>query len=72
MVVAYSVHRESVKTMKEEDKKRAIVKYCLAYKKSNRVNKCVKIIGRVLHQCEGTQADALFAASLLNLLGSGD
>jgi len=54
--------------MDEEGKKRAIIKYCLAYKKSNRTNKCVKVIGRCLHQCEGTKADALFASKLLTML----
>ena len=52
----------------EEEKKRSIIKYCIAYKKSNRTNKCVKVIGRCLHQCEGTKADALFAANLLKML----
>lgn len=67
MVAVCSALKES-ESMNEEEKKRSIIKYCLAYKKSNRTNKCVKVIGRCLHQCEGTKADALFAANLLKML----
>lgn len=53
----------------QEEKIRDIVKYCLAYKKSGRTNRAIKVIGRCLHQCEGTTEDALYAAKLLNMLG---
>lgn len=54
--------------MTEEKKKRAIIKYCLKYKRGNRINKCVKNIGWALNNCEGTAEDAKIASFLLNLL----
>ena len=71
MVVLFSAHRE-MSIMNQEEKKREIIKYCLAYKKSGRRNKCIKIIGRCLHQCEGTKQDAFFASTLLRMLSGDD
>ena len=54
--------------MMTEEKKRAIIKYCLKYKKANRINKCVKNIGWALNNCNGTAEDAKMALFLLKVL----
>lgn len=51
-----------------EEKKRALIKYCLRYKNANRINKCVKNIGWALNNCTGTAEDAKMASFLLNIL----
>lgn len=56
--------------MDQEEKKREIIKYCLAYKRMGRVNKCVKKIGKCLYGCQGTKEDAMFASKLLKMLAS--
>lgn len=54
------------------EKEEFIVRFCLAYKKTNRINKCVNTIGKALHECEGTPEDAYFAGKLLQMLGESN
>ena len=54
-----------------EEKKRALVKYCLRYKNGGRINKCVNNIGWALNNCGGTAEDAKMASFLLSIL-TGD
>lgn len=51
-----------------EDKLKSLVKFCLAYQKSGRVNRCAKIIGRSLAECEATIEDVKVARLLLTIL----
>lgn len=51
-----------------KDKKKAIIKYCLKYKRAGRINNAVKNIGWSLNHCLGTEEDAKFARLLLDIL----
>ena len=56
-----------------EEKLRSLIKFCLAYQKSGRVNRCAKIIGRSLAECEATVEDVKVARLLLQILeGNND
>lgn len=55
-----------------EDKLKSLVKFCLAYKKTGRINRCAKIIGRSLAECEATQNDVKVAKLLLTILVDDD
>ncbi|MBO5180088.1 MAG: hypothetical protein J6B87_07090 [Clostridia bacterium] len=54
--------------MTEKEKQKALVKYCLKYKRGGRINNAVKTIGWSLNHCNGSKEDAKFASFLLNLL----
>lgn len=49
-----------------------LVKYCLAYKKTGRINRCARIIGRSLAECEATIEDVKVAKLLLHVLEEGN
>ena len=51
-----------------EEKIRSLIKFCIAYKKSGRVNRCAKIIGKSLAESEGTINDVKTAKLLLSIL----
>lgn len=51
-----------------EDKLKSLIKFCLAYQKSGRVNRCARIIGRSLAECEATIEDVKTARLLLTIL----
>ena len=56
-----------------EEKLRSLIKFCLAYQKSGRINRCAKIIGRSLAECEATVEDVRVARLLLQILeGNND
>lgn len=56
-----------VETMSDE-KIKSLIKYCIAYKKTGRVNRCARIIGRSLAECEATLEDIKVAKILLEIL----
>ena len=65
----YSVRRLIVIAMtSEQEKLKGLVKYCYAYHKSGRINRCAKLIGRCLNECEGTSQDVRVAKLLLGIL----
>ena len=51
-----------------EEKLRTLVKFCIAYQKSGRINRCARIIGRSLAECEATIEDVKTARLLLSIL----
>lgn len=51
-----------------EEKIKSLIRYCLAYQKTGRVNKCARIIGRSLAECEATIEDIKVAKLLLSVL----
>ena len=51
-----------------DEKAKELIKFCLAYKRSGRVNRCAKIIGRSLAECEATIEDVKMARLLLSIL----
>ena len=55
-----------------QKKIRELIKYCLAYKKTGRINKCARIIGKSLFECEATIEDVRVAKLLLNVLENGN
>lgn len=57
-----------MKMMSEDEKVKSLIKFCLAYQKSGRVNRCAKIIGRSLAECEATVEDVKVARLLLTIL----
>ena len=63
----FVLHVTNVIAMTEE-KLKSLVKFCLAYQKSGRVNRCAKIIGRSLAECEATIEDVKVARLLLTIL----
>ena len=50
------------------EKQKALVKYCLKYKRGGRINNAVKNIGWALNHCNGGPDDVKFAVLLLNTL----
>lgn len=54
--------------MTNDEKLKALIKFCLAYQKRGRVNRCAKIIGRSLAECEATVNDVKVARLLLTIL----
>lgn len=58
--------------MSDEEKLKSLVKYCMAYQKTGRVNRCAKIIGRSLGECEATIEDVRVARLLLSILEGDD
>lgn len=54
--------------MTSDEKLKSLVKYCLAYQKSGRVNRCARLIGRSLSECEATIDDVKIARLLLTIL----
>lgn len=54
--------------MDDNDKLKELIKFCIAYQKSGRVNRCAKIIGRSLGECEATIEDVKVARLLLSIL----
>lgn len=54
--------------MEEKEKQKAIVKYCMKYKRGGRINEAVRTIGWSLNHCNGGENDAKFANFLLNIL----
>ena len=44
--------------MKEEEKKKEIVKYCIKYQRGGRINNAVKNIGWAFNPCIGGEEDA--------------
>ena len=54
--------------MTDKDKQKALVKYCMKYKRGGRINNAVKTIGWALNHCNGNKDDAKFASFLLNIL----
>ena len=54
--------------MMSDEKIRSLIKYCIAYKKTGRVNRCARIIGRSLAECEATLEDIKVAKVLLEIL----
>lgn len=54
--------------MNDEEKLKSLVKFCIAYQKTGRVNRCAKIIGRSLGECEATIEDVRVARLLLGIL----
>lgn len=55
-------------TVTNKDKIKSLIKFCLAYQKSGRVNRCARIIGRSLAECEATIEDVKVARLLLTIL----
>lgn len=55
-------------TVTNDEKLKSLVKFCFAYKKSGRVNRCARIIGRSLAECEATVEDVKIAKLLLGIL----
>lgn len=51
-----------------EEKLKSLIKFCLAYQKSGRINRCARIIGRSLAECEATIEDVKTARLLLTIL----
>lgn len=51
-----------------DEKLKSLVKFCLAYRKTGRINRCAKIIGRSLAECEATIEDVKVARLLLSIL----
>ena len=51
-----------------DEKIKSLIKYCIAYKKTGRVNRCARIIGRSLAACEATLEDIKVAKVLLEIL----
>ncbi len=51
-----------------DEKIKSLIKYCIAYKKTGRVNRCARIIGRSLAECEATLEDIKVAKVLLEIL----
>lgn len=58
--------------MTDKEKQKALVKYCLRYKRGGRINNAVKNIGWALNHCNGNKYDAKFASFLLNILIGDD
>lgn len=58
--------------MTDKEKQKALVKYCLRYKRGGRINNAVKNIGWALNHCNGNKDDAKFALFLLNILIGDD
>lgn len=58
--------------MTDKEKQKALVKYCLKYKRGGRINNAVKNIGWALNHCNGNKDDAKFALFLLNILIGDD
>lgn len=54
--------------MTDKDKLKSLIKFCISYQKSGRVNRCAKIIGRSLSECEATIEDVKVARLLLSIL----
>lgn len=54
--------------MTDKEKQKALVKYCIKYKRGGRINNAVKTIGWALNHCNGSKDDAKFASFLLNIL----
>ena len=54
--------------MNEEDKLKSLIKYCYAYHKGGRPNRCAKIIGRSLNESQATINDIKVARLLLQIL----
>lgn len=54
--------------MNEKEKQKALVKFCIKYKRGGRINNAVKTIGWALNHCNGGEDDAKFASFLLNIL----
>jgi len=55
-------------TMDDEEKLKVLIKYCYSYHKSGRTNRCAKIIGRSLAECQATVDDIKVARLLLQIL----
>ena len=51
-----------------DEKVKSLIKFCIAYQKSGRVNRCARIIGRSLAECEATIEDVKMARLLLSIL----
>lgn len=58
--------------MNDKEKQKALVKYCMKYKRGGRINNAVKNIGWALNHCNGGEKDAEFASFLLNILIKGE
>ena len=54
--------------MNDEDKLKSLIKFCISYQKTGRINRCAKLIGRCLNECEGTIEDVKVARLLLTIL----
>lgn len=54
--------------MNSEEKLKVLIKYCYSYHKSGRTNRCAKIIGRSLAECQATIDDIKVARLLLQIL----
>lgn len=52
----------------DDEKQKALVKYCLKYKRGGRINNAAKNIGWALNHCRGSEEDVKFAVLLLNIL----
>ena len=63
---------KNVIVMNDEEKLKSLIKFCMAYQKSGRVNRCAKIIGRSLGECEATIEDVKVARLLLTVLEGKD
>lgn len=55
-----------------DEQLKELIKYCLAYKKTGRINRCARIIGRSLAECEATIEDVKAAKLLLHVLEEGN
>lgn len=55
-----------------DEQLKELIKYCLAYKKTGRINRCARIIGRSLAECEATIEDVKVAKLLLHVLEEGN
>lgn len=55
-------------TISNDEKVKSLIKFCYAYHKSGRVNRCARIIGRSLAECEATKDDIKVARLLLQVL----
>lgn len=58
--------------MNDKEKLKSLIKFCIAYQKTGRVNRCAKIIGRSLGECEATIEDVRVARILLGILEGED
>lgn len=54
--------------MNDDEKLKSLIKYCYSYHKSGRINRCAKIIGRSLAECQATPDDVKVARLLLQIL----
>lgn len=54
--------------MNKKEKQKELIKYCMKYQRSGRINNAVKTIGWALNHCHGGEEDAKFASLLLKIL----